>query len=124
MKDVGLHWNPKKCAVTHVKGSVQVSGALGGRGDESTTITCLVDGKQNKFLEVLESVIQEDKLVLESAAKEYLGRLLVIWTSPLSDYNRVVASNQFALPVLGYLMWTQQWPVMELKQIDCCQEWG
>ena len=31
---------------------------------------------------------------------------------------RLVASNQFALPVLGYLMWTQQWPVMELKQID------
>ena len=29
-------------------------------------------------------------------------------TSPLSDYNRVVASNQFALPVLGYLMWTHQ----------------
>ena len=106
--------------MTHVKRSVQVSGALRGRGDESTTITCLVDGEQNKFLGVLESVRQEDKLVLDSAAKEYLGQLSVIWTSSLSDYNRVVASNQFALPVLGYLMWTQQWPVMELKQIDCC----
>ena len=62
--------------------------------------------------------MQEDKLVLECAAKEYLRRLSVIWTSPLSDYNRVIASNQFALPVLGYLMWTQQWPIMELKQID------
>ena len=30
----------------------------------------------------------------------------------------MVASNHFALPVLGYLMWTQQWPVMELKQIN------
>ena len=39
-------------------------------------------------------------------------------TSPLSDYNRVVASNQFVLPVLGYLMWTHQWPVIKLKQID------
>ncbi|PFX20993.1 hypothetical protein AWC38_SpisGene14545 [Stylophora pistillata] len=64
------------------------------------------------------SVRQEDKLVLECAAREYLRRLSVIWTSPLSDYNRVVASNQFVLPVLGYIMWTKQWPVMELKQID------
>ncbi|PFX17289.1 hypothetical protein AWC38_SpisGene18400 [Stylophora pistillata] len=61
---------------------------------------------------------QEDKLVLGCAAKEYLRQLSVIWTSSLSDYNRVVASNQFPLPVLGYLMWTQQWLVMELKQID------
>ena len=36
----------------------------------------------------------------------------------LRDYNRDVASNQFALPVLGYLMWTQHWPVTDLKTID------
>ena len=53
------------------------------------------------------SVMQEDKLVLERAEKEYLRRLSVIWTSPLSDYNRVVVPNQFALPVLGYLMQPQ-----------------
>ena len=57
-------------------------------------------------------------MVLELAAKEYLRRLSVIWSSPLSDYNRVVASNQFALPVLGYLMWTQHWPVTDLKIVD------
>ena len=42
----------------------------------------------------------------------------IIWSSPLSDHNRVTASNQFALPVLGYLMWTQQWPMTELKTLD------
>ena len=76
-----------------------------------TRIPCLDDGEQYKFLGVPESVFQEDKLVLERAAKEYLRRLSVIWTSPLSDYNRMGASNQFALPVLSYLM-------MELRQID------
>ena len=30
----------------------------------------------------------------------------------------MIASNQFALPVLGYLMWTQQWPITDLQQID------
>ena len=29
-----------------------------------------------------------------------------------------MASNQFALPVLGYLMWTQHWPVIDLKIVD------
>ena len=42
----------------------------------------------------------------------------MIWSSPLSDYNRVKASNQFALPVLGSLMWTQRWPVTKLKIMD------
>jgi len=42
--------------------------------------------------------MQEDKLVLGCGAKEYLRRMSVIWTSPLSDHNRVTASNQFALP--------------------------
>ena len=55
----------------------------------------------------IEIVMQEDKLVLECAAKEYLRRTSVFWTSHLVDHNRVTMSNQFALPVLGYLMWTQ-----------------
>ena len=97
---------------------VHVSGNLGMILDETARILSLEDGKQYKFLGVLESVMQEDKLVLECAAKEYLRRMSVIWTSPLSDHNRVTASNQFALPVLGYLMWTQQWPVMDIQEID------
>ena len=48
----------------------------------------------------------------------YLKRLSVIWSSPLSDINRVRASNQYAMPVLTYLMWTQHWPITELRVID------
>ena len=114
MEDVGLAWNPKKCAVVHVRRGVHVSGNSGMILDETARIPSLEDGKQYKFLGVLESDMLEDKLVLECAAKEYLRRMSVIWTSRLSDYNRVTASNQFALPVLGYLMWTQQWPVMDI----------
>ena len=38
----------------------------------------------------------------------------MIWSSPLSDQNLVSASNQFALLVLGYLTWAQQWTVTDL----------
>ena len=43
----------------------------------------------------------------------------MIWSSPLSDYNNVLATNQFALPVITYFMWTQVWPITELQIIDC-----
>ena len=42
----------------------------------------------------------------------------LIWSSPLSDYFKVVATNQFALPVITYFMWTQVWPIAELQRID------
>ena len=61
---------------------------------------------------------QDEKLALECAAKVYLRGLSVIWSSPLSDINRVRASNQYAMPVLTYLIWTQHWPITELRVID------
>ena len=71
-----------------------------------------------KFLGVKESTLQDEKLALAVAAKVYLHRLSVIWTSLLSDANCVKATNQFALPVLSYLMWRQHWPLAELREID------
>ena len=67
---------------------------------------------------VLESIKQEVSLALESAERVYLQRLSVIWSSPLSDHHKVVATNQFALPVLVYFMWTQVWPFTELQRLD------
>ena len=65
-----------------------------------------------------ENLKQEDKLVLNCAAEVYLKRVSVIWSSPLSDHNRITATNQFALPVLAYLMRSQKWPIADLQQLD------
>ena len=54
---------------------------------------------------------QEDGLVLELAAKEFLRRVSVIWCSALHDHTK-------AVPVLTYLTWTQAWPLAELQQTD------
>ena len=67
---------------------------------------------------MLESLRQEERIVLRWAAREYLRRFFVIWSRPLSDYHRVIASNQFALPAMSYFMWTQDWPITELRQVD------
>ena len=114
MQDIGLHWNQKKCSVVHVKRGAQVLDECGMRMDETTTITALGERKHYKFLGVLENVQQDERLALACAAKEYLRRISIIWFSPLSDCNRVQATNQYALPVLRYLMWTQHWTLSEL----------
>ena len=64
MEDVALECNPKKCAVVDVKGGVHVNGGSEITTDEVVKIPWLEEGKQYKFLGVLESVVQEDKLVL------------------------------------------------------------
>ena len=79
--------------------------APGLKIDEQQLIKSLTEDSQYKFLGVLESVKQEDSLVLESAERVYLQRLSVIWSSPLSDHHKVVATNQFALPVLVYFIY-------------------
>ena len=117
MKDIGLEWNSKKSSVANIKRGKSVQGS-DAKVDEEKVIKHLEEGTTYKFLGVLESVNQEDKLTLECAAKIYLRRMSVIWSSPLSDENRVRASNQFALPVLSYLMWTQTWPLAELRRVD------
>ena len=117
-QDIGLHWNQKKCSVVHVKRGAQVLDESGMRMDETTTITALGEGKHYKFLGVLENVRQDERLALACAAKEYLRRISIIWSSPLSDWNRVQETNQYALPVLRYLMWTQHWTLLELREVD------
>ena len=86
-------------------------------------IPTLEDRQQYKFLGVLETLRQEERILLQCAAREYLRRLSVIWSSPLSDYHCVIASNQFALPAMSYFMWTQHWPITELRQVnrDACK---
>ena len=114
MEDVGLIWNSKKCAVAHFKKGVPVPESTGLlMSDGNVKIPMLEDGQQYKFLGVLETLRQEEKI-----AREYLRRLSVIWSSPLSDYHHVIASNQFALPAMSYFMWTQHWPITELRQVD------
>ena len=78
-----------------------------GFTDGQATINCLKEDAQYHFLGTLERLLQEEKLALDIAAHAYLQRLSVIWSSPLSDKNKVMATNQLALPALSHLMWSQ-----------------
>ena len=86
--------------------------------DDLKPIRSLGEDSTYKFLGVIESVKQENKLALENGEGSYLQRLSIICSSPLSDQYKGVASNQFALPLLTYQMWTQVWPLADLQQLD------
>ena len=118
MRDIGLQLNPKKCSIINVKRGKQVCEGSKAKLYHSTEIASLNEGERYKFLGVLENLKQDDKLGLQQAAKIYLQKISVIWCSPLFYWNKVNASNQFELPALSYLMWTQTWPLAELRQID------
>ena len=46
-----------------------------------------------KFLGVLETVSQDERMSLECATREFLCRMSIILSNPSSDHNRVTASN-------------------------------
>ena len=54
----------------------------GMRMEKTTTITALGEGKHYRFLGVLEKVRQDERLALACAAKEYLRRVSIIWSTP------------------------------------------
>ena len=68
----------------HVKRGVQQEDNDSIKLDESFVVQSLKQQSHYKFLGVLENIKQEDLLALECASKEYLKRLCVIWSSPLS----------------------------------------
>ena len=111
MNDIGLQWNSKKGNTIHVKRGVLVNDAAGLKLDQTSVVQSIKEGSSYKFPGVCETVKQDEKFALVSAAKVYLQHLSVIWSRPLSDFNRVIATNQLALPVFNNLMWTQQWPI-------------
>ena len=72
------------CVVNHVRKGKQVEHAANLKLDEATLVEKLKTGTKYKFLSVRESVMEDEKLALTGAAKTYLQRLSINWTSLMS----------------------------------------
>ena len=97
MKNDGLQWNSKICAVTHTRRGVLFANSADVKVDGNAKIPNLEEGQVFKFLGVLDCLRQEEDLALWCAAKEYSRRMSLISSSPFSHYHRVIASTQFAM---------------------------
>ena len=116
MMDAGLVWREVKCAVLHLKRGKVVDKDGDIRLDEEITLKCL-ENQPYKFLEMPETDIHNtDKLI--QLLIENISQRTVIWTSPLSDFNKVLATNSFAMSLVNYFMWSQRITITDLRKID------
>ena len=54
----------------------------------------------------------------EIVSKEYLNRVQKIWSSELSDLNKVIAHNSFVVPIITPTIGIIEWTIDEIRQID------
>ena len=78
MECVGLKWNKKKCAVAHVNRGCLIQSAEDLKINSTKAVSSLEKEGSYKFLGALENVKEEDRIVLQNAAKVYLQRLSII----------------------------------------------
>ena len=50
--------------------------------------------------------------------KEYLNCTCKIWKSELSDYNKMLAHNTFALPTITTTVGIREWSIKEINDIE------
>ena len=118
MEDAGLYWNVKKTMVMHQKRGVLDSSSSHLEPDDFSKIPFLDPEKLYKFLGILEHQIHDTNVLVKKVKEVIEKRANIVWSSPLSDFNKVVSTNVFVLSCLEYFMWTERFNLTHLREID------
>ena len=118
MGDASLLWNDKKCKVINIKrGSIDTSISDMVLPD-GTKLECLKLEQTYKFLGVPENELHAIGSLVESLRRTISQRTSIIWSSPLSEYNKVMATNMFVHSVSEYYMWSERFNIGDLRDFD------
>ena len=104
MMDAELVWRNVKSAVLRLRRGKVVDKDRDIRLDEEITLRCLETQAYIFFMPETE-IHNTDKLI-QLLVENISQRTSVIWTSPLSDFNKVLATNSFAMSLGNYFMWS------------------
>ena len=85
--DAGLVWRDVKCAVLYLKKGKVVDKNGDIRLDEEITLKCM-ETQLYKFLGMSETDIHNTDKLIQLLIENINQRTNVIWTSPLSDFNK------------------------------------
>ena len=118
MLDAGFDWNAKKCNVLNM-----IRGRIDELTDEvvlddGTKVKCLKKEDLYKFLGIPENESHDVEDIVEKSKITVQQRTNVTWTSPLSDFNKVEATNIFVHSSLEYFMWSEKFNLGDLRKID------
>ena len=118
MKDGSLEWNEKKCNIINIKrGRIDLSEDEIVLNDE-TKIKCLKSEDLYKFLGVPENVLHDVEDIVKKLKTVVQQRTNIIWTSPLSEFNKVVATYIFVHSAIEYFMWSEKFNLGDIREMD------
>ena len=116
-KDICMDFRTDKCAYLNI-----VKGMMVSDGEplvmNNLTIKPVKEGDTYKYLGIDENISYHGPINKERVSKEYFTRTRKIWSSELSAYNKVIAHNAFAVPVLIPTIGVLDWTIGEIKDID------
>ena len=81
------------------------------------TIQPVADGDSYKYLGIDENITYNGPLNKENVSKEYLNKVRKIWSSELSDFSKVIAHNNFSVPIITPTIGIIDWTIDEIRQI-------
>ena len=82
------------------------------------TIKPIQEGQRYRYLGRDENIAYEGTINKERVSKEYFSRAKTIWLSELSAFNKTIAHNAFATPVITPTIGILDWTIQEIKDID------
>ena len=115
-KDIGMKFGQENCAYIKIeKGKNIITSAIEING---LKIKPIQEGESYRYLGQDENVTYEGRINKERVTKEYLSRVKKICSSELSAYNKTIAHNSFATPVITPTIGILDWTIQEIKYID------
>ena len=116
-KDIGMKFGVDKGAFFQIEKSKLI------QNPETFIINDLIIkplpiGDTYTYLGIDENITYDGPMNKARITKEYLSRVKKIWSSELSDYNKVVAYNRFATPIITPTVGMIDWTVDDIEQLD------
>ena len=111
-----MKFGQEKCVYIKIeKGKNTTTSAIEING---LKIKPIQEGESYRYLGQDENVAYEGKINKERVTNEYISRVKKIWSSELSAYNKTIAHNSFATPVITPTIGILDWTIQEIKDID------
>ena len=115
--DKNMQFGEDKCAYLQIeKGKVMQN--LKPILINGLTIKPIEEGDNYKYLGIDENISYNGPINKERVTKECINCIRKIWNSQLSDFNKAVAHNAFAVPTLTSTAEILCWICKEIDQID------
>ena len=116
-KDISMTFGEDKCAFMEIhKGKIVNN--LEPLVINNLTIKPIQHGDSNGYLGIDENISYSGPLNKEKMCKEYLYRIRKIWLSELTDFNKMIAHNSFAIPIFRTTVGILDWTIKEINGVD------